>query len=434
MVRIGKLVPRYARDVWLIESATALLAGAHLGMMQLLKVLYILRLGYGPDYVGTVFASGALSFMLGSMVAGALGARFSPTRVIVVGAVVNVAGMALLPFTEAVPLSLRTFWPLLVQIVSSSGWAIVQVNLVPALAAFTTDDTRRGAFAMREALAGVGMFVCTLVGGLLPGLFASMTGTTTDDPTPYRLGLWGVVAVGAIGILPFLWVRRVEASRPSRTERQTRPPLLPLVVLVASGFLNNGATASCKAFASAYLDRAFGLPASLIGTVSSIGMLLAVAAALSGPRLARRHGGTYAMALAAMLLSLSLAQMGLVRHWLAVAIGYAIMLAVTALYVPAYQAQQMEMVAPQWRSLISAAGSMGMSLGFGTVSFGGGYIVTGLGYRPLFIIGAIMALGSAGLVTLLGRRGRALAAPGVPNADTAPTPSRGAEARAHADG
>ncbi|HHX42786.1 MAG TPA: MFS transporter, partial [Chloroflexi bacterium] len=368
------------------------------------------------------------------MVAGALGARFSPTRVIVVGAVVNVAGMALLPFTEAVPLSLRTFWPLLVQIVSSSGWAIVQVNLVPALAAFTTDDTRRGAFAMREALAGVGMFVCTLVGGLLPGLFASMTGTTTDDPTPYRLGLWGVVAVGAIGILPFLWVRRVEASRPSRTERQTRPPLLPLVVLVASGFLNNGATASCKAFASAYLDRAFGLPASLIGTVSSIGMLLAVAAALSGPRLARRHGGTYAMALAAMLLSLSLAQMGLVRHWLAVAIGYAIMLAVTALYVPAYQAQQMEMVAPQWRSLISAAGSMGMSLGFGTVSFGGGYIVTGLGYRPLFIIGAIMALGSAGLVTLLGRRGRALAAPGVPNADTAPTPSRGAEARAHADG
>lgn len=434
MVRIGKLVPRYARDVWLLESATALLAGAHLGMMQLLKVLYILRLGYGPDYVGTVFASGALSFMLGSMVAGALGARFSPTRVIAVGAVVNVAGMALLPFTEAVPLSLRTFWPLLVQIVSSSGWAIVQVNLVPALAAFTTDDTRRGAFAMREALAGVGMFVCTLVGGLLPGLFASMTGTTTDDPTPYRLGLWVVVAVGAIGILPFLWVRRVEASRPSRTERQTRPPLLPLVVLVASGFLNNGATASCKAFASAYLDRAFGLPASLIGTVSSIGMLLAVAAALSGPRLARRHGGTYAMALAAMLLSLSLAQMGLVRHWLAVAIGYAIMLAVTALYVPAYQAQQMEMVAPQWRSLISAAGSMGMSLGFGTVSFGGGYIVTGLGYRPLFIIGAIMALGSAGLVTLLGRRGRALAAPGVPNADTAPTPSRGAEARAHADG
>ncbi|HHX43862.1 MAG TPA: hypothetical protein GX714_07750, partial [Chloroflexi bacterium] len=64
MVRIGKLVPRYARDVWLLESATALLAGAHLGMMQLLKVLYILRLGYGPDYVGTVFASGALSFML----------------------------------------------------------------------------------------------------------------------------------------------------------------------------------------------------------------------------------------------------------------------------------------------------------------------------------------------------------------------------------
>lgn len=434
MLRLGKLVPRYGRDVWLLESSTAFLAGAHLGMMQLLKVLYILRLGYGPDFVGTVFATGAVSFMLASLPAGALGARFGPTRVIVAGAVVNVVGMALLPFTEAVPLSLRTFWPLLVQIVSSSGWAMVQVNVVPALAVFTTDDTRRGAFAMREALAGAGMFVCTLVGGLLPGLFAGLTGTTTEDPTPYRLGLWVVVAVGLVGILPLLGVRRVEAFRPSRTERQALPPLAPLAVLVASGFLNNGATASCKAFASAYLDRAFGLPASLIGTVSSIGMLLAVVTALCGPGLARRRGGTFAMVVASTLLSVGLAQMGLVGHWLAVAVGYAMMLALTALFVPAYQAQQMEIVAPQWRALISAAGSAGMSLGFGTVSLGGGYVVTGLGYRPLFIMGAAMALGSAVLVALLGRRGGALAAPGAPPSEAVPAPGRGAEARAHADG
>lgn len=434
MVRIGRLVPRFGRDVWLLESATALLAGAHLGMMQLLKVLYILRLGYGPDFIGTVFATGAVSFMLASIPSGALGSRFGPTRVIVAGAVVNVVGMALLPFTEAVPLGLRTFWPLLVQIVSSSGWAMVQVNVVPALATFTTNDTRRGAFAMREALAGAGMFLCTLVGGLLPGLFASLTGATTEDPSPYRLGLWVVVAIGLVGVLPLLWVRRVEAFRPSPTERRALPPLLPLLVLVASGFLNNGATASCKAFASAYLDREFGLPASLIGTVSSVGMLLAVVAALSGPRLARRHGGTFAMVVASALLSVGLAQMGLVGHWLAVAVGYAMMLAVTALFVPAYQSQQMEMVAPQWRSLISAAGSVGMSLGFGTVSFGGGFIVTGLGYRPLFLIGAAMALGSAVLVVVLGRRGAGIVAPAAPQLESAPTAGRSVDAHAPADG
>lgn len=425
MVRMGTLVPQFGRDVWLLGSGTAVLAGAHLGMMQLLKVLYILRLGYGPEFVGTLFATGALSFMLASMPAGALSGRFGPTRVIVAGAVVNVAGMALLPFTEAVPLGLRTFWPLLVQIVSSSGWAMIMVNQVPALAAFTAADERRAAYAVREALAGLGMFLCTLVGGLLPGLFAGLTGTTTVEPTPYRLGLWVVVGLGVVGIAPLLWVRRVEAYRPSRAEQRALPPLLPLAALVFAGFLNNGATASCKAFASAYMDRAFGLPASLIGTFSSVGMLLAVVAALSGPRLARGRGSTYAMVLASALLAASLAQMALVGHPLAAGVGTAVMLALSALWVPAYQAQQMEMVAPQWRSLVSAAGAVGMSLGFGTVSYTGGHIVIGMGYRPLFAIGAAMALGSASLVALMGRREMEVATGAS---------EQGAEAHAPADG
>jgi predicted MFS family arabinose efflux permease len=432
----AKRIPPYGRDVWLLGSATALLAGAYLGMMQLLKVLYILRLGFGPEFLGTVFATGALSFMLASMPAGALGARLGPTRVIVMGAVVNVAGMALLPFTEAVPIGLRTFWPLLVQIVASSGWSMVMVNQVPALMAFTTADTRGGAYALREALAGLGMFLCTLLGGMLPGIFAGLTGFTTEEPTPYRLGLWVVVGLGLISIVPLFWVRQVEAYRPTRTERRQRPPLLPLAVLVASGFLNNGATASCKVFASAYMDRAFGLPASLIGTVSSIGMLLAVAAALSGPRLARRRGSSYAMVIASSLLALSLVQMGLMGHWLAVGVGTAAMFALTALWVPAYQVQQMEMVAPQWRSLVAGAGAVGMSLGYGTVSFSGGYIVAGLGYRPLFLIGAAMALASAILVALLRRRGVAAAAQGSVEAGPIPASGsgRGADAHAPADG
>lgn len=426
MSRIGNPFSSFSRDVWLLSLATALLAGAHLGMMQLLKVLYVLRLGYGPEFVGTLFATGALSFMLASMPAGALGGRFGPTRVIVAGAVVNVAGMALLPFTETVPIELRTFWPLLVQLVSSFGWSLVIVNQVPALMAFTDKDTRRGAYALREALAGLGMFLSTLVGGMLPGLFAGLTGTTTEEPTPYRLGLWVVVGLGAAGIVPLLRVRRVEAYRPSRAEQRALPPLLPLVLLVASGFLNNGATATWRAFASAYMDLAFGLPAARIGIVLSAGMLLAVLAALSGPRLARRRGSSYAMIVASALLALSLVQMALVNHWLAAGVGTAIMSALAALWVPAYQVQQMEMVGPQWRSLVAGLGAVGMSLGFGTMSFSGGYIVTGLGYRPLFLIGAAMALGSAVLVTLLRRYGTA--APVEPEASPAPTAGLGAEA------
>jgi predicted MFS family arabinose efflux permease len=204
---------------------------------------------------------------------------------------------------------------------------------------------------------------------------------------------------------------------------------LPLVVLVASGFLNNGATASSRAFASAYMDREFGLPASLIGMVSSIGMLLAVLAALSGPRLARRRGSSYAMVVASSFLALNLAQMALVNHWLTAGVGTAIALALSALWVPAYQVQQMEMVGPRWRSLMAGAGAVGMSLGFGTVSFTGGHIIASMGFRPLLLVGAALALGSAVLITMLRRYGAA-AAP--VEAATSPTAGAGLGAEAHA--
>jgi len=182
------------------------------------------------------------------------------------------------------------------------------------------------------------------------------------------------------------------------------PPLLPLAILAAAGFLNNGAVASCKAFYSAYMDKVFGLPASVIGIFSSLGQLLAVFAALSSPRLARKQGGQ-AMLIASLGLGGSLLLAALVPHWVAAGLGTIGTLALSAMWVPTYQALQMEMADPEWRSLVAGAGSMAMSFGFGAISFGGGYIVAALGYRRLFLLGAGLASLSAALMwSMLYRR------------------------------
>ena len=70
----------------------------------------------------------------------------------------------------------------------------------------------------------------------------------------------------------------------------------------------------------------------------------------------------------------------------------------------AYQALQMEITPPGGRSLVAGVCSMAMSLGWGTMSFAGGYIASGLGYRWLFVIGAFAAVLSAALMWSLLRR------------------------------
>ncbi len=387
-------LPHYERDVWLLSGSSALIAGGWLGMMSLLKVLYVLRLGFGPEFVGTLYATGSLGFMLASLPGGALGGRFGARRVMIIGAVLNIIGMAILPFTEAVPPSLRTFWPLLVQVISSVGWSLVMVNQIAAMMAFTTMENRRGAYAVREALAGFGIFVGVLLGGILPGLFAGLIGSTVDHPMPYRYALWVPVVTAAAGLVPLLMIRPIEVVRSSTRGRKEMPPLLPLLLLAAAGFLNNGAVSTCRAFGTAYLDRVFVLPPSVIGAVSSIGMALAVLCALSGPRLARRHrrGSGQVMIVASFGMVASLLVIGLGPHWSIVAVGIIGVLALAAMWMPAYQVLQMELATPEWRAVIAGAASTSMSLGFGMMSLSGGYIVAAVGYQQLFLIAAVLAL------------------------------------------
>jgi predicted MFS family arabinose efflux permease len=394
----------YRREVWLISAAAALASGAFLGMMQLLKTLYVLRLGYGPEFVGTMFAVGALSFASASVPGGALGARFGTRRIMIVGAITMVLGMALFPLTEWAPQGMRTAWVYLGQVVSSSGWSMFIVNQIPALMAFTTVENRKHAYAVKEACAGLGQFLGAFVGGLLPGTFAGLLHITTAEPAPYRYGLVVSIALAATSLVPMALIGPVQVSRRARRARRSRPLLLPLTLLAGCAFFNNGAVASCKAFASAYLDREFGLPTSLIGTIASVGLCLSILSALSGPRLARRRGSGNTMMIASLTLALVLLQMSLIPHWIAVGIGYVGMLALSAMWRPAYQVLQMEMADPAWRSLMSGAGAMAMSLGFGSMSFSGGYIVAAVGYRRVFLIGVGLSAMSAALMSILLRR------------------------------
>lgn len=395
---------RYNRNVWLLCIASALGSGAFLGVRQLLQSLYALRLGFGPEFVGTMYAAGALAFSASSLCGGALGTRLGPKRTMLLGVAVNVGGMALLPLTGSVPESWRFPWLIASQIISSAGWSFYVVNTPAVMAAHTEMANRRGAFALQEACAGLGMLVGAFVGGLLPASIARLTGAHTDMAAPYGTALWTSVLVGLLTAVPLLRTTAVQVEAGPRKERMPFRVEWPLVLLVMCAFANNASHAAGKAFAAVYMDTIHRLPTAQIGTITSVGMLASIVAALSSSRLARRRSSQEVMRLGALGIAGSLLIMALVPHWLGTAAGLVGLYGLLGMWRPAFSAIQMDMAAPQWRSLVSGACAMGMSLGFGTLSIGGGYIATGLGYPWVFALGATMATLSSFVALRLSRR------------------------------
>jgi predicted MFS family arabinose efflux permease len=181
-------------------------------------------------------------------------------------------------------------------------------------------------------------------------------------------------------------------------------PIRSIAMLLACGFLFNGASASCRAFVFAYMDTTFRLPTSVVGVISSLGLFAGILAALNGPRLARRFGGFRTMVIAAIGQLIFLSPMALIGHWAAAAVGTIGVLAMASVFWPAYQVAQMEMAAPDLRPLLSGASLLTVGLGFATTSLSGGVIVATLGFRNVFVLGAGLAAGAALLLWQLAKQ------------------------------
>lgn len=394
-----------ARQLILLTGVTAV---SFMGVHQLLRSLYVLRLGYGPAYVGAFLSSGALTFMVMGIPNGALGQRFGTRRVMLAGGWIWALGMALLPMSEFLRPPLRDAWPFVSQIVMTIGWSAIQVNTVPALMAVTHDFNRSSAYALSSALRGVGTFVGTLVGGALPGLFAVLFGLdrSLESPTPYSYALMAGAALSLLAIVPLARIEGGAADPPDREAvRQRGPfPLIPVVTLILYVYLRHTGWSTCQAFCTPYLDTEMALPTSTLGLLTGAGQIAAIVATLLIPRLAARWSHGWVVVGTTGLLAASLAILAFVPHWAAAGLGLLGVQVSAAVWLPALQVFQMETVTEGWRGLSYGAVTTAMGLGFGSMSLAGGYLVEAQGYRNLFGLGIGLSLLGTIVMAVISRR------------------------------
>jgi MFS family permease len=402
----------FSRDTKLLMAVSGLISVSFFGIQMLLKVLYVLRLGRGPEYVGWFLAASSLGYMGMGLPSGALGNRYGPRAVMRVGGAIVVIGMAMLPLSESVPWWAEAAWPIASQVVLTVGWSLMTVNLVPALTAVTSEQNRNSAYSMNAVLQGAGTFVGTLVGGLLPGLFANLLGESLDAPAPYRLSMWVGAVLALVAVLPLGFVRHIAPSTHAEQAKERGPfPFWPMATVLAYVYLRHAGWATCQAFFNAYLDTDLRLPAASIGLISGAGQFLAILAPLLNPRLAARRSNGWTLTVTTLGVAASLVPLALFHHWAAAGLGRLVCVIASAIWLPALQSFQMERVDPQWRSLAYGAVAMAMGLGFSSTSLAGGYVIAARGYRTLFTLGIFVTLASAALIWFIVKRATDAEAP-----------------------
>jgi MFS family permease len=383
----------FSRDARLLLAVSGISAVSFFGIHVLLKVIYVLRLGYGPAYVGAFTAAGALTYMGMGVPSGALGARWGNRRMMLIGGVALVLGMAAMPMAAFVHDVQRSACLMASQVVTIVGWSLFNVNLTPALKAVTAPAHTEHAFAVSGALRGVGMLAGTLAGGLLPGWFARLMGQPVDTAGPYRWAMWVGAAVAGLALAPLLFVREgTHAATEAHVCRYGRFPLRSVALTAVYVYLSQAGWGACHAFFNAYADTDLFLSTAAIAVITGVGQVAAIVAPLLMPQMAARTDTGSVLVLTTLGIGAGLAPLALIAHPWVAGLGRVTALAAWSAWFSMLQTFQMERVDERWRTLAFGVISMAMGFGFGSMSIAGGYAVAAWGYRTLFGIGVAASI------------------------------------------
>jgi MFS family permease len=420
-------VRAFNRNVLLYLSATAMIALAvDGGIYSVIFNLYLLRLGFGPQFIGQVNAAGLLIFALTSLPAGALGGRWGSRRLMRIGITLIVTGVWLTSLAESIAPSNPGPWIMLASVIMYLGFAAYFANLAPFVIEVSAADEHNHIFAVQAALMAFAAFSGSLVGGFLPRFYTTAMGMTLTQPAPYRFPL----ICAALLLLPGVWA--IWKMKPGGVTEVAQPlegtpapvassrawmgaggsALTIVVVLSLVRFLQISSFATASTFFNVYMDTTLHVATVHIGIIAAMGRLLAMAVALTTPVLVARWGAPRTVVWSSWAAALCIVPLALAPVWQAAGLGFMGAMAFSSIRYPALLGYSMTLVPPRWRGAMSGAGEMSAGLSFAVMALVGGYMSVAQGYAAVFLLGALLTLIGTTLFWVLfgGARRKRLAA------------------------
>ena len=383
-------------DAQRLMLANMILTLLMMGVDNVARVLFVLRLNLGTEFFGTFNTFRALGFTGLSLPAGVLGSRIGLKNSMLLGASMLTLGFVGGSLVESLPSAYWKTYTLGTQLVATGGFALFWVNASPALMSTTRPHNRSKIYGTLSASGNFGALFGMLAGGFLPTTLARFLNLSLDTTHPYRLALLGCTLF-TVPVLLALARFKGEHQPGARNQTGERKafPLLPMALLLLFVLLSQGAQAACYAFCNAYMDVQLHLSPDVIGVLGALGQLSAVLLPFTVPFLTRHMQKPNLLVATTVGTGLMLAPLTFIENWVGAGIGRLGVVSLAAIWNPVLQIFQMEMVPPEWRPLAFALMSVAQGLNYGILSFLGGRAINLWGFPTLFLICAgLTATGS----------------------------------------
>ena len=389
------------------------------GIFVVLLNLYLLRLGYGTEFIGTINSVGLFVFAIISLPIGAV-QRFSSRQMIQIGQVISAVGLVGLAMAQY-----ATTWQatllILFRIISMVGLSCYFVHQLPFAMAITKPAWHSRVMSLTMATFSMAAFIGSWFGGMLPELFGRWLNVPLSDPTPYQLPM----LVATVMLIPAMFaIHRIpekidvedEAER-LKNSAETTPPLnwrsmvgLVAIILVVRA-LQTSSVGVTLTFSNVYFDDALNISTSRIGLISGLGRLIGVPMSLTIPWLVNRFGNFRLVHISLALIVLLSLPLALIPQWQVAAVALISINMMSSLRYLSFIAFTMALVPESQRSLMSGAGEMAIGAGFAISSFVGGYLIAWYGYRELFLFGATLTtIGTVAFWLIFRKRAAKMAA------------------------
>jgi MFS family permease len=362
------------------------------GIYGVIFNLYVLRLGFGEDFLGLILSASSASMGLFAIPAAFICDRLGQKKTLMLSSILSALSLSFLYNTTS-PELLEAF-----SIASGMAYALGLVTGATFLLENSTASERMYLFSMSSLIYTSSMLSGDMIGGFLPDIVSDLFSFEAGGANVYRFTLYVSLAATVASLLPLAYIQ--DKISPKRAGMSGRLQVYRSIFkskqigwMVFFYCLYGMGWGTCLPYFNVYFDAVLGANVDQIGIIFSVSQLFLMLGYFLVPILTERMG-KIRLASSVQVLSIPFLLMFTFSNSLLIAaIGFVMRYMLMNMANPILNSFKLEIVSPEERSMINSIMWMACYTFVGIGTYAGGLMMSaGRNSMPFLVTSAIYAV------------------------------------------